>query len=263
MLACTGSLIGSPSAAYSLPRIDKLFSPVSSSVRNAALSVIKEPPKDPKTKKQQHEMELENQQLRQESISLKREIARLNGLNNVLDTSRIPGPIMVNVIGGDYGNQQVLSLQLPGGMKLYPGAPVYSDKGFFAGKLEIVGIGAARVRLVTDKASRVQASFTRFDKNGANALPHARRIVQGTGDGKMMIEGVKRADLAAPGNPDLKLMPGDWVVVEDNDLPSAAQYKKIGEIESIVDGNKPLFVNVIIRADEPLMRLTQVIVSKN
>ena len=262
MLACTFSLILSPTAGNYLPRIDKLFLPISSTVRNTALSLVKEPVKDPESKERQASLKNENERLTKQNFFLEKELERLRNLTDIMNKSGIPNPTLVGVIGGDFGNQQVLSLKLPSGMKLDPGAPVYSPKGAFAGRLEIVGIGAARVRLVTDKASRIQANFARFDSTGGHSLPHAGRIVQGTGDGKMMIEGVKRADLIALNNPELKLAPGDWVVVDDHEL-LAAQYKKIGEIEAIVESNKALFVNIIIRADEPLLRLTQVLVSKN
>src|SRR5258706_14306518 len=91
-------------------------------------------------------------------------------------------------------------------------------------------------------------------------LPQSPKTVEGTGNGKMAIKAFKAEELAPPKQTELKLAIGDWVVVKDKDLPPQVQGLKLGEIESIVEGRNPMFVQIGIRPDADLMKLREVMV---
>src|SRR5205823_3412623 len=112
--------------------------------------------------------------------------------------------MLAPVIGGDPGNEQVLSVQPRTTEGLMKNMPALSSYRQLVGKLEIVGIGATRVRLVTDKASTVTCDFLRYRKDDATflTLPQTPKAVQGTGDGKMIIRAMKHDEVKPPNHPE-------------------------------------------------------------
>ena len=76
----------------------------------------------------------------------------------------------------------------------------------------------------------------------------------------MMIRGLKIDEVQPPGHRESWLARGDWVVVSDKDLPSLVQNQKFGEIEAIKPGKKSMFVDIVVRPDEDLMKLRDVMV---
>jgi cell shape-determining protein MreC len=154
----------------------------------------------------------------------------------------------------------VLSIQLPAAVSAAPNMPVAYPYGL-VGRLEVVGLGAARVRLITDKGSRISGEFVRYHKDTGSFehLPQLPKIVEGTGDGRMIIKSVKAEEASPPKHPEQALAVGDWVIVKDKDL-TAVQGLKLGEIEEIVDSRQALFKNIVLRPDQDLMKLREVMV---
>jgi rod shape-determining protein MreC len=185
-------------------------------------------------------------------------------LNQVKGFELPVGALMLApVIGGDEGSEQVLKVQVRSTDGLTPNMPVLSPQGELVGKLQIVGIGATRVRLVTDKASTITCGFQRYRKDDASfvMLPQAPKVVQGKGaDGRMVAAAMKHDEVKPQNHPEQGLEPGDWIVVKDRDLPAEVQGRKIGEIEAIETSRNALFFNVVIRPDSDLMKLREVMI---
>jgi cell shape-determining protein MreC len=203
-------------------------------------------------------MKYQNTVLLSENDLLRRQLADVRQMN-------IQMPVkFFHVIGGDLGKHQILTLMISSGDGVGPGMPVmYQSKNTksLAGKLEILGMGSANVRLITDKDSRVTGTFRRQLKDaGLSDLPQDPKTIEGNGAGRMLIKSVKREEALPTTNPASRLAVGDWFVVADNDLPPEVQGYKLGEIESIPDGKKPLFVDIVLRPDTDLMKLKEVMV---
>lgn len=246
-----------------------LFLPVTSTVRQVAWLLNKRlvPPRGTAVAENgggngYAQLRDENENLKYRVSFLKTENERLQRQLNDISQLDIKDPVrIIPVIGGDPGSQQVLSLQLASGEGVIPNMPVMYPYGL-VGKLEIVGLGTARVRLITDNTSRITGEFVRYQKDTIDFthLPQSPKTVEGTGNGKMVIKAFKAEELTPPKQPDLKLQVGDWVVVKDKDLPPQAQGRKLGEIESIVEGRNPMFVQIVIRPQTDLMKLREVMV---
>ena len=190
-----------------------------------------------------------------ENELLRRQLADVRSLN-------LKGQVkLVPVIGGDVGSRQVLTLQLSSGDGVAPNMPVTYGKGSFAGKVEVPGLGAANVILVTDPQSTVTGVFRRYQKDvGLVQLPQSPKTLVGKGAGRMLISSVKLEEALPPKQAENQLAIGDWFVVQDKDLPPEVQGFKVGEIESINHNKSPLFVDLVLRPDVDLMKLREVMV---
>jgi cell shape-determining protein MreC len=170
---------------------------------------------------------------------------------------------VVQVWGNDAGVRQTLSLQGSTFDGLGNGMPVISTLGV-VGRIELAGIGAARVRLITDANFTIAAEFRRFEPaetDGGNGS--SKRVdtpaftVTGDGHGRMTITNLRTAEVNQAG-----LKAGDWVTLADHDgWPMLLQGRKIGEVESIREQKRlPLFADIIVKPDEDLMKLREVMV---
>jgi cell shape-determining protein MreC len=140
--------------------------------------------------------------------------------------------------------------------------PVITPDKRMAGRLEIVGIGATRVRLITDNGSTIAGAFKRYSRSDADfqQMPQGIKVLQGYGAGRMIIHGMKSDEVTPPGDPHHALAPGDWLVVNDPDLPQNVQGFKLGEVDSIRSAKNALFYDVIVRPDTDLMKLREVMI---
>ncbi len=251
-------------------KINRLFSPISSPVRRLAHGVYEktnEPPPLPSEKQDNRPADA----LRDEIQTLKFQLAlkdqQIADLNRQLNEFNSIGKSLfercriVKVSGGDAGNQQFLTLSTNVIDNFVTGMPVIYPHGL-AGQIEVVGVGAARVRLVTDKGFHpVRGEFVRYmqDSGEFKHLPLTMKVIAGRGDGRMEIQQCKRTELESA-DKKYKLAVGDWVVLNDKDWPAPVQGIKLGEIESINDQKNPLFVSITIRPDADLMKLQEVMV---
>src|SRR5207302_6342702 len=100
------------------------------------------------------------------------------------------------------------------------------------GKLKIVGLGTVKVQLITDRESVVSGEFTHYQQDGSGIEPIRAPIcaARGDGAGRLLVKGYKLTDLQGP-NKQLKVNPGDRLVLRDAEWPAAVQNFCIGEIE--------------------------------
>ena len=131
--------------------------------------------------------------------------------------------------------------------------------GGFAGTVEAGLLGAARVRLVTDRNHRpVGGALRRFDETTKEVVevPLEPFLVNGLGEGRCVISRHKMDDLT-----DNNVVEGDWIIVRDDDLPELVFGRRIGRVEAIepiVD--EPGFARVIIKPDADLTRARELMV---
>ena len=268
-LAAISALAMPPTMGDSFRKLGILFMPVSSPVRQIAGTVDARMVKPIPLPSTQTSAGRTAAQLRDDIETMKYQIQvltaenlriheKLDSIGAIDITSAIK---FVPVIGGDLGTQQVLTLQLRSGEGAVPNTPVMYPPKNFAGKLEVVGLGAARVRLISDKNSTVTGMFCRYQKDlGMIDMPQPFKTMEGLGNGKMVINKVKVDEASPPRHPESNLAVGDWFVVRDKDLPEEVQRYKLGEIESITPSKQPQFVTIILRPDTDLMKLREVMV---
>jgi cell shape-determining protein MreC len=268
-LAGLGALAMPPGLGDSLRRAGVLLMPVSLPVRMMAGTVdsrlaAPQASLSPETsagrtvgqlRNDYETIKYQNTVLLSENELLRRQLADVRAMNTKMPVK------FFHVIGGDLGKRQVLTLLLSTSDGVAPNLPVMYPPKNLAGKLEILGMGSASVRLITDRDSRVTGVFGRHLKDvGFTQLPQAPKTLEGSGAGRMLIKSVKREEADSTRQPEFKLAVGDWFVVADSDLPAEVQGYKLGEIESITEGKKPLFVDIVLRPDTDLMKLKEVMV---
>jgi cell shape-determining protein MreC len=271
-LSAVSAVLMPPRMGDSLRKTSSLFIPVSLPVRVIAGSVDARLVKPDPTPSAEVLAGRTTKQLHDDITTLNYQVNQLISENNLLqekldligalDTKT---PVkLVHVFAADLGAQQVLTMQVSAREALAPGTPAMYPPKNLAGKVEIVGLGAASVRLITDRASVVTGEFRRYQKDtGQVRLRKELKNVAGTGNGRMVIEHVKRDEAFPPGQPGANLAPGDWLVVNDKDFPAFVQGWKIGEIESFRDSKREKgsgFVDIIIRPEGDLMKLVEVMV---
>jgi len=274
-LAAISALAMPPTTGDTFRKVGILFMPISSPVRQIAGNVDARLVKPPSTPSSEASAGRTAAQLRDDNETLKFQVSaltseneHLTGLNesllvklNSIGTLNSKLAVrLVPVIGGDLGTQQVLTLQLLSG-DVASNTPVMYPPKNFAGKLEVVGLGAARVRLISDKSSTITGIFRRYKEDMVLVnMPQPIKTMEGLGNGKMVIKSVKRDEAFPPNHPETSLAIGDWFVVKDKDLPDEVQGYKLGEIESITDSKQPQFVTIILRPASDLMKLREVMV---
>jgi rod shape-determining protein MreC len=168
-----------------------------------------------------------------------------------------------SVTGADSGPRESLLLSgssmdgLREGMKvIYSGG----NSGGVVGRLSRVGLGEARVLLVTDPQSRIGVNFARFIRKSDGSidgqiLSAEGPLIEGAGNGEMVITTVKQDTVK-----ELGLRVDDWVVVNDNEWPKELNYYRIGTIYSIENSKNPGFVLIRVRPDTKLIGLREVMV---
>lgn len=274
-LAAISALAMPPTTGDSFRKVGILFMPISSPVRQIAGSVdarmvkpIPTPSSEASAGRTAAQLRDDNETLKFQVSALTSENEHLTGLNESLlvklnSIGTLDSKLavrLVPVIGGDLGTQQVLTLQLLSG-DVASNTPVMYPPKNFAGKLEVVGLGAARVRLISDKSSTITGIFRRYKEDMVLVnMPQPIKTMEGLGNGKMVIKSVKRDEAFPPNHPETSLAIGDWFVVKDKDLPDEVQGYKLGEIESITDSKQPQFVTIILRPASDLMKLREVMV---
>ncbi len=275
-LAAISALAMPPTTGDSFRKVGILFMPISSPVRQIAGSVDARMVKPIPTTSSEASAGRTAAQLRDDNETLKYQVSSLSAdnerltllnesllvkLNSIGTLNSKIAVRLVPVIGGDLGSQQVLTLQLLSGEGVASNTPVMYPPKNFAGKLEVVGLGAARVRLISDKNSTVTGMFRRYKADMVLInMPQPIKTMEGLGNGKMVIKSVKRDEAFPPNHPENSLAIGDWFVVKDKDLPDEVQGYKLGEIESIADSKQPQFVTIVLRPATDLMKLREVMV---
>lgn len=206
----------------------------------------------------------ENLALRQEVSNLtasleflKQENAQWKSLGNF---RKLCTPL--NVIGSDSGVRDTLSLRCTSADGLEPNMPVLCVGGI-AGRVDTVGVGSARVRLITDSGMREQGSFVRYETSpdgtvSAKAVP-LDPMVEGLGSGKeqMVIRNLDKRSVVD----EYHVHPGDVVTLNDTDWPTPILGFPLGVVASVTTqrGN-PLMAEVIVTPEKGLTRLTEVMV---
>jgi hypothetical protein len=215
-------------------------------------------PHNPRT---ETELRVENSNLRIALMNLEGQIQRLAEdkaqRDAVGDAKRFCTPY--SVMGGDAAGRDGLLLSgssfdgLRVGMKV-----LYS--GGIAGQLSRVGMGEARVMLVTDKQFSATAVFARVVKKPDGSLnftilsPEAR-LLQGAGDGEMVMPNVPEKVIK-----ELGVRLDDWVVLNDHDWDRVLAGYRLGYIVGIKPSKSPGYAEVRIRPDQKLTALRDVMV---
>jgi cell shape-determining protein MreC len=271
-VAALGAFVLPPGAGNAFRKLDVLLWPVSSPVRRVAARFVAPAEKaQQRTPSAQRSSGESDEKLRDEIETLKFRVLRLTTENAELNKQlkaiakiglSADELVPATVFSGDPGNQQVLSVHPRSTEGLTSRMPVITPEKYLAGRLEIVGIGAARVRLITDRGSAVAAEFKRYKRFDGDfePMPQAPKVVQGTGDGGMVVRGMKSEEVSPPDDKQHALAVGDWLVVSDRDLPPSVQGYKLGEIEAFQTAKNALFYNVIVRPETDLMKLREVMI---
>jgi cell shape-determining protein MreC len=215
----------------------------------------------PKNPRKEHELLDENLQLRIAVANLKGQLERMAEdkaqRDSIGDAKQFCTPFGVN--GVDPGGRETLLLSgssldgLKEGMKV-----LYS--GGIAGQLWRVGVGEARVLLVTDRQSQLTAAFARFVKKPDGArdfviLSPEARLVYGAGSGEMVMPNVPVKSIEEIG---VRL--DDWLVLNDHEWPRPLAGYRIGYITAITPSKSPGFAEIRIRPDQKLTALREVMV---
>ena len=269
VISAVSALVMPPGLADPLRKFGVLLEPVSFPVRHIAQRIDSQFGRVRATPSEEKAGQRALQEVMDERKLLEDQVYRLTVENEQLQkqlqlvdavNKRHPGhPVRVlPVVAAALGTQQVLMVQ--GSDDGLAPEMVAEYTGGMVGKLEIVGLGTVHVRLITDKRSAIEVKFRHYLKDTSDYpyLPQEAKIARGTGDGRLVIE-MKKEEAFPPGKVGA-LAVGELVAAEDRSLPVFVRGLKLGEIESITPGKLPLFVNIIVRPDTDLMKLSEVMV---
>lgn len=205
-------------------------------------------------------LRLENQQLHNQVLSLK---SNLDLLIEREDARARLGDLRdrctpMSVIATDTAQRDSLILGGTSFSGLRDGMPVIYPGGI-VGRLSAVGVGGARVTLITDPSSRFIGTFTRavHEPNGTISYPSLGiepRLIEGRGQG-MMTARITEAERAKA-----ELRKDDWVILADNDWPRELRNFLIGFVAAIEPTRDPGFLLITIRPDQDLKKLQEVMV---
>jgi hypothetical protein len=201
----------------------------------------------------------ENSDLRMQILTLNGELEKLKELN--ADRSKL-GDLRsrctpVEVVAGDSGARE--SLLLSGGSTagLRDGMPVLCPDGV-VGRLTRTGLTSARVKLITDKGTKVQVALARFEKDTGgvtkmSTVTYPDCIAIGQGQGQMVVMHQPWQELSAT------VKPNDWAVLNDPDW-SRLSYR-VGRVSSIdPQPGAPGFGQIHIESVVELSMLREVMV---
>ncbi|MDB5297882.1 MAG: hypothetical protein JWO31_3865, partial [Phycisphaerales bacterium] len=218
----------------------------------------------------------ENQDLRLTNAKLSYDLAELQKV--AMERGKIDPELRnlctpVAVLGGadPNGVRDALSLRATGLSGFTDGMFVLHDRDV-VGRL-VTGKAGARVRLVTDPESRVQAYFVPFrrdarqaavgaaprpaneqDRRPADAYNLPSRLVEGAGRGRMVCRNIP-FDLVTQ----VGLTVGDWVMVNDPEWPPALQGRRLGVVVRVTKAAK-MMAEIEIKPDPELLLLREVLV---
>lgn len=164
-----------------------------------------------------------------------------------------------SVIGGDSGSRESLMLYGTSLNSLAEGMPVIYSSGL-VGRLIRVGLGEARVLLITDPQSKIIASFARPTRHPdgkvtLESLSREARLVEGAGTNELVMRDVPERFVQ-----DIGLRIDDWVVLSDSEWPALLRGYRLGAIYSIENAKTPSFALIRIRPDQRLSSLREVMV---
>lgn len=258
-----------PSAQKSLDKVRApvryLFVPVSQPV-HVLSGWVHDRLNPPRPKNESTQLDLENQvqSLQNEVSNL---TAQLEKLKQIVEDRKPLGNLRklctpAFVAGGDGSNDEVLLLNQVEDVsrEMNNLAVVYS--GGIVGRADRVGPGlGSTVLLLTNKRSRVTGSFGRFVQAGQDqvqyvSLPMPAALVEGAGNGKMLIRGLTLRDVKESG-----IEENDWVVLNDNKWPEVVQGLKIGKVTAIgMRPDAPQFAQIEVQPMSNLRMLREVMV---
>lgn len=206
------------------------------------------------------EITIENTQLRVANANLHAQLNRM--VEREKSLARLGEVRMLctaySVVGGDAVNRDSLLLSGSSFGGLTEKMPVLYWGGV-VGRLTNVGVGGARVLLITDIQSKLEATFSRLETKPDGTvdsvlLPGEPVLVEGKGKG-IMIANITEKTLK-----ESKVQKNDAVVLNDRDWRVELHGYRIGYVESILPTRNPGFFQVTIKADQNLMELDEVMV---
>lgn len=203
---------------------------------------------------------IENSALRVQLQFLTLQLDELKRLNRDREQLGVLRPLCepAAVIGGDTGGRQSLAIStstLPNGSA--NDAPVLTAMGLVGRVVEGIGVGAARVRLITDRTSRVTAHVERYFSRPDGKLDtqqvtlRTAPLVEGAGSGRMTIQ---MPDY------DAKLVHlDDVVLLDDTAWPQKLKGWRIGKVTKIdARASAPGFYDLVVEPTMDLSRLREV-----
>lgn len=205
------------------------------------------------------EVYAENQQLRTLAASLKGQLLYLQERENERQKLGEIGPFctLCSVAAGDSGGRDSLMLSATSFDDITAGMPVLYSGGF-AGKILRVGMGEARVQLVTDPDFKVQIDFARQviveGKPDLIPLNSPPTVLKGRGKGLM------QTTVSNKYLDESKLQEGDYATVKDSEFPKIVSGYRIGRVTAISPSKDAGWYSVTVEPFEDLKRLTEVLV---
>lgn len=238
-----------------------MFSPISRPTRILAASALGKFQEQPEPDgRPDMDIRSENDKLRSAVASLTRELDQLRAVH--ADYERL-GDIAayctrVSVMGVSPGKRD--SLSLPGSFSSsIIGFPVLYEQSVI-GKIERAGIGGAQVRLITDLGVVNRGRFGRFVDNGMGGVMFLATeitdpIIEGAGNGVMLVRNIGLPEAEAA------IHPGDWVVLDDSDWPTALQNRRLGSVRAVrARSDAPLVAEIAVEPSHNLLTLQDVMV---
>lgn len=266
LLALVSAFILKPEQSARLqPQVQTLFAPIASplsAIGRAIESRLRRPDAvDPRSATAVRE---ENEALRVENASLQAQLDDLKILNadreSLGEIRKQSRPYAV--VAKDSGNREAVSIGGSSLQGLAVDQPVIY-RGGLAGRVSaMVGVGGAKVRLITDTGFSMTGGFGRFVATPEGAVRFvpiklstaATAWVRGMGNNTLVIDTISMKDVTESG-----LKPRDWVVLDDPAWPPNLQGYAIGEIKSIAPRpDSPLFAKITLEPAKRLKLLTDV-----
>jgi cell shape-determining protein MreC len=254
MLLCGLASVLVPARAADVVRapVGALFAPVAAPVQRCAQWVATRvmPPAarvDANTPESTQPLLDENAALRVQLANLAGQVEELKKLN--IDRQQLGDLrsrcVPARVVGWDAGGRQMVlvspTMPVPGR------AAVITTKGLVGMVVEGPTPGAVRVRLTTDSDSRLQVGFARFER-GADGVVRPRwldsepGLAVGDGRGNIRIDKLSLRHVETT-----TLVPGDWVVVNDPELPKDLIGYLVGRVTAIERSrSNPLMAEIVL-----------------
>lgn len=246
--------------------VANIFLPASFTVRKVTALVHDKlvPPRihderSPNQPRMPAEVYAENQKLWTLAASLKGQLLLLQERENERQKLGEIGPFctVCSVAAGDSGGRDSVMLSATSFDDITAGMPVLYSGGF-AGKILRVGVGEARVQLVTDPSFTVQIDFARQvivdGKPDLIPLNSPSTILKGRGNGLM------QTTVSNKYLDESKLQEGDYATVKDSEFPKIVSGYRVGQITTITPSKEAGWYLVTIKPFEDLKKLTEVLV---
>ena len=243
-------------------RLDWLFAPVSYPVRKIAANVtgkIVDQSPSAADAATPEEARREIEKLRVQVVNLTSQVDELSRLKGIQELAGPVGELCrpFRVIGGDGAGQDTLAISLSGSDEVKVGMPVLHQT-MLVGRVSSVGSGGARIKLITDRGSRMDGQVYYWSKQHQQLVkrPTPALLVEGIGGGAMQVTNLKMKDVKEAG-----IVAGDWVQLTDQDWPGVVHGMVMGEVEKVEGYAKgPGFALITVRPRASLPQLTDVLV---